>query len=92
MIYENFQVESKESGLTVAEQVSGRNRGVRDGVEIFVPDGGEVLQVNAAVEGSRTSLPAIDSHLMAALHQARGEFFRKGFESAVACGNSARPE
>jgi hypothetical protein len=70
----------------------GRNRGVRDGIEIFVPDGGEILQVHAAVERPRTRLAAVYGNLMAAFHKARGEFFRKGFESAVICGNSARAE
>ena len=33
---------------------SGGKQGVRQGIEIFVPDGGQILQSNAAVEGFRS--------------------------------------
>src|SRR5262249_9574907 len=76
----------------VAEQMPGRYRSVCDGVEVFMPDGWKILQMHAAIHCRLTWLPAVDCGLMAAGDKASGELFRKGLESAVIRGNSARPE
>ena len=63
-----------------------------DGVEIFVADGGQILQAHAAIERFRSALAAVDGDLVAAFHQTGGEFLGEGFETAVVGGNAARAE
>jgi len=55
-------------------------------------DGGEIAQPRATVFGGGMALPAIDGDHMPPRSQARRQFFRKRFESAVSGGNAARPE
>ena len=75
------------------QQVEGGEEGVRQGVEILVADGGQVDQPHAAVHRLRgCALAAVDGDLVAARGQPGGEFFGKGFESAVVGRNAARAE
>src|SRR5260370_40691943 len=69
--------------------MTGGDGGGHDGVEVFMPDGGEILQAYAAEGQFRMRLATVDGYVMAAFHQARGEFFREGFESAVPGGYAA---
>ncbi len=62
------------------------------GLEVFVADGGEILQAHAAEYAGRLPFPAVDGDLVAALHQARGKLLGEGFEAAVAGGNAACAE
>ena len=45
---------------------------------------GQIAEVDTAVCGLLVPLAAVDRYLVAALHQARGELFGEGFETAVA--------
>ncbi len=65
---------------------------MRQGVEIFVADGGQVLQADAAIDGFGEPLAAVDRHAVSARGQPGGELFGEGFESAVIGGNAARAE
>ena len=57
---------------TVKEQVKSGEKGVGQSVEIFVANGGNVAQLDAAIFRQRAFLPAIDSHFMPAFREAHG--------------------
>ena len=76
----------------VRQQVQGGDEGVRQGVEVLVADGGQVVQAHAAVAASRMPLAAIDGDLVPARRQARGKLFGEGLEAAVTGRNAARAE
>ena len=62
------------------------------GIEVLIANRGQVLKIDASVDFRAVLLAAINGDVMAPCAQARGEFFRKGFESAVIRGNTARAE
>jgi len=64
-------------------------KSVRQRVEIFVPDGGNVNQVDSAIKVVLVALSAIDRYMMAACSQARRQFFGEGFKAAVSRRNTA---
>src|SRR5437763_1892559 len=72
--------------------MKGRQRSVRDCIEILVTNGGEISQANPAVGRLRIPLPAVHGDFVTAGRQAGGYLFGKSFESAVACGNAARAQ
>ena len=74
------------------QQMHCRNQGMRDGIEIFVADGGQIFQPHAAIHGLRIALAAIDRHLMTAGREPRGEFLGKRFEAAVIGWNPSGAE
>ena len=76
----------------VKQQVRGGNGGVGDGIEVFVADGGQVLEPDAAVFGLGMALPAVDRDGVAARGQADGNLLREGLESAVTGRNAPRTE
>ncbi len=63
---------------------------VRQGVEIFVANGGKILQADAAIYRVFESLAAIDGDLVSARYQPGGKLFGEGFESAVIGWDAAR--
>ena len=77
-------------GRVAAEKnVEGGEGSVSDGVEIFVADGGQIAEMNAAVSVLGMALAAVDGYVMAALDETDGNFFCKGLEAAVVGGNAA---
>ncbi len=82
-----------EGGVgAMREQVKSGKKRVRQGVEILVANGRQVLQSNAAVDGLGMPLAAIDRYAVSALRQSRGKLFREGFEAAIVSGDSAGSE
>jgi len=70
--------------------MESRKKCVRQGVEVFVANGGKILQADAAIYRVFESLAAIDGDLVSARHQPGGDLFGEGFEPAVICGDAAR--
>ena len=65
---------------------------VRERVEIFVANGGEMLQADAVVYRVLVALAAIDGDLVSARNQAGGKLFGEGFKSAVIGRDAARAD
>jgi|SRR5580658_8827527 hypothetical protein len=62
---------------------------MRQGVEVFVADGREVLQADAAIDRVLKSLPAIDGYLVSARCESGGKLFGEGFESPIISRDAA---
>ncbi len=60
-----------------------------DGIKIFVPQGGQIAQMDASIDAGGVLLAAIDSNVVAALGQPHRDFFGKRFEPAVIRGDAA---
>ena len=65
---------------------------MRQRIEVFVVDGGQVEQADAAINRLAVTLAAVDGHRMAARGQPDGKLFRERLESAVIGRNAARSE
>ena len=64
---------------SVSGEMQRRKKSVRDGVEIFVPDGGQVLEPHAAIVRLAYALPAIDGQGVAARRPDGWKVLRRKF-------------
>ena len=71
------------------QQVQRGERGMSDGVEVLVPQGGKGNELHAAVLGCGARAPAVHRHLEPPLNQSGREFFGEGLKAAIAGRNAA---
>ena len=65
---------------------------VRERIEIFVPDGGQIFQPHAAIGRLRNIFPAVNRDAVTACDQPRGKLFGESLESAIARRDAAGAE
>src|SRR5450432_1884108 len=73
-------------------QMASGKEGVRQSVQIFVADTGQIDQLDAAIGGLLVLFAAVDGYLMATPHKARGNLFGEGFEASIVRRNSPGAE
>ncbi len=72
------------------QQVERREEGVGQSIEVFVPDGGQILKPDAAILRMGRALSAIDGDLVPTGRETVGEFFGEGLKPTVVGGDAAR--
>jgi len=84
---------AEEGGVVgVPHEVEGGVEGMGEGFGVFVAEGGEVLEVDAAVGGGGVAIAAVDGDVVAAEDEPGGELFGEGFKAAVTGRDPTGPE
>jgi len=74
------------------KEMQGRKQSVGDGVEVLVPDGREVNEIDATVRRLGMPLSPVHDNLMAAFDEAARKLFGERLKPTVAGGNAARAD
>src|SRR6266851_6841000 len=63
-----------------------------DGVEVFMPDGGEITKSNSPVGAAGITFTAVNRYRVSSLRQTYAQLFGECFETPVVGWNPARAE
>jgi hypothetical protein len=68
------------------------SEGVDDGLQILVPESGQVLEPHAEIDRLAVPGTAVNRNFVPAPGKPPGQFLGEGLESPIAGGNAARAE